>query len=112
MDMPLQGEYFPVSPGLPLGDPSRASESTVLASDASKTTKRKPLLLLVEDNDINLKVCLDMKDLKVPHPSSSVSGLMLDKASRNLYKEEQLRVQHSDEWSVSAASISKCATAL
>jgi hypothetical protein len=66
MEMPLQREYFPISPGLPPGNPSGASESSVLASDASKTTKRKPLLLLVEDNDINLKVCLDMKGLKVP----------------------------------------------
>jgi hypothetical protein len=54
-------ENFPISPGFPPRNPSRASESS---ADANKATKRKPVLLLVEDNEINLKVSLENEELE------------------------------------------------
>jgi hypothetical protein len=65
VEVPSQSEYFTISPGFPSGNPSGASESSVLALDTNKATKRKPLLLLVEDNDINLKVCLDHERFEI-----------------------------------------------
>jgi hypothetical protein len=56
-----QVENFPISPGFPPRTPSRASESL---ADANKATKRKPVLLLVEDNEINLKVSLENEELE------------------------------------------------
>ena len=56
-----QVKNFPTSPGFPPGNPSRASESS---ADANKATKRKPVLLLVEDNEINLKVSVENEELE------------------------------------------------
>lgn len=56
-----RAEIFPISPGFPPGTPSRASESS---ADANNATKRKPVLLLVEDNEINLKVNLKNEELE------------------------------------------------
>ena len=47
----LREGYFP---------PTRADESSAsVADNVDATEKRKPVLLLVEDNEINLRVCLD-----------------------------------------------------
>jgi hypothetical protein len=46
-------EYFPPA------KPSGANESLAPAADDTNAPKRKPLLLLVEDNRINLQVYLD-----------------------------------------------------
>jgi hypothetical protein len=54
-------ENFPISPGFPFENPSRANKSLV---DANKAIKRKPVLLLVEDNEINLKVSLENEELE------------------------------------------------
>ena len=55
-------ENFPISPSLTPENPSSVSESS---ADANKATKRKPVLLLVEDNEINLKVSLENESLKI-----------------------------------------------
>jgi hypothetical protein len=46
-------DYFPPA------TTSRAEESVANAADTTHNEKRKPLLLLVEDNEINLQVCRD-----------------------------------------------------
>ena len=61
VELHLRGEYFPLSAGFAPGNPSGANKYPALAAGANKVTKRKPVLLLVEDNEINLKVCLDHK---------------------------------------------------
>ena len=38
---------------------SSANKPLAHATDATPTKERKPLLLLVEDNEINLRVCRD-----------------------------------------------------
>ena len=76
----LREEYFPSSAASPPGDPSEASESLAFAADANKAERQKPVLLLVEDNEINLKVCLDHKEFgNFSHPSLPLLGLMLAK---------------------------------
>jgi hypothetical protein len=76
----LRDEYFPISASFPRRNPSGARESLALAIDANKAESRKPVLLLVDDNEINLKVCLDHQELgNFSRPSSPVSGLMLAK---------------------------------
>jgi hypothetical protein len=78
----LRGD-FPIGAGFPLGKPSGANESSALTTYANKATKRKPVLLLVEDNPINLKVYLD-------HALENFFPLIISirtnsgKASRNL----------------------------
>jgi hypothetical protein len=62
VELYLRGEYFLIGAGLPLGKPSGANESSALPVSANKAIKQKPVLLLVEDNHINLKVCLDHQD--------------------------------------------------
>lgn len=52
----LREEYFPSSAASPPRTPFRASESLALAADANKAERQKPVLLLVEDNEINLKL--------------------------------------------------------
>jgi hypothetical protein len=59
VELYLQGEYFPIGAGLPLGKPSGVNKSSALPASANKAIKQKPVSLLVEDNHINLKVCLD-----------------------------------------------------
>ena len=39
---------------------SSANEPLAQATDTAPTKERKPLLLLVEDNEINLRVCRDL----------------------------------------------------
>ncbi|KAH8591930.1 hypothetical protein B0O99DRAFT_597767 [Bisporella sp. PMI_857] len=56
VELHLRGEYFPTGTGFPLEKPSGANESSALATCVNKATKRKPVLLLVEDNHINLKL--------------------------------------------------------
>lgn len=54
-----QSEYLPVDAGFSPRKPSKVPKSLALATSASERTKQKPVLLLVEDNHINLKVCLE-----------------------------------------------------
>ncbi|OBT44393.1 hypothetical protein VE00_07055 [Pseudogymnoascus sp. WSF 3629] len=51
-----QSEYLPVDAGFSPGKPSEVAKSLALATSASERTKQKPVLLLVEDNHINLKL--------------------------------------------------------
>ena len=112
VELHLRDEYFPIDTTFPLEKPATANENLALATCANKTTKRKPMLLLVEDNHINMKVCLDHA-LETSFPSVITSiRTNASKASRNLYKEEQLRVRHSGEWSASVAGISEYAEPL
>jgi hypothetical protein len=60
-----QGECFPIGAGFSPGKPSLPSEGNkalAVATYDSKATTRRPVLLLVEDNYINLKVCLDHEE--------------------------------------------------
>jgi hypothetical protein len=52
---------------------SRANESLAHAADDTQAKKQKPLLLLVEDNEVNLQVCRD--DDYISYPLSPVPGL-------------------------------------
>jgi hypothetical protein len=73
----LREEYFPSTAASPPRTPSGASESLALAADANKAERRKPMLLLVEDNEINLKVCLDHKEFgNFSCPSLPILGLI------------------------------------
>ncbi|KAH9204266.1 hypothetical protein DL95DRAFT_529330 [Leptodontidium sp. 2 PMI_412] len=56
VELHLQGGYFPIVAGSPPRKPSGANKSLALATCVNKATKRKPVLLLVEDNHINLKL--------------------------------------------------------
>jgi len=58
-ELHLRGEYFPVGAGFSPGKPSEGNQSLAVATCDNKATTRKPVLLLVEDNYINLKVRLD-----------------------------------------------------
>jgi hypothetical protein len=55
------GEYFPIGAGFSPGKPSE-DKSLAVATCDNKATTRRPVLLLVEDNYINLKVCLDHEE--------------------------------------------------
>jgi hypothetical protein len=62
VELHLRGEYFPVGAGFSPGKPSEENKSLVVATCSNKATTRRPVLLLVEDNYINLKVCLDREE--------------------------------------------------
>lgn len=87
-----QSEYLPVDAGFSPGKPSEVAKSSALATSASECTKRQPVLLLVEDNRINLKVCLEHeKHWKFLFQSLLASGLMMAQlletfAKKNNYK--------------------------
>jgi hypothetical protein len=55
VELHLQDEYFATGTGFSPGYPAGANKSS------APEEKRKPVLLLVEDNNINMKVCLDHK---------------------------------------------------
>jgi hypothetical protein len=63
-ELHLRGEYFPIGARLSPGKPSEENKSLVVSTCDNKATARKPVLLLVEDNYINLKVCLDREDFR------------------------------------------------
>jgi hypothetical protein len=60
-DRPLY-EYFPAKPGLPHSSSTSFKTISSLNSLAAgmKVTKLKPILLLVEDNEINMRVRCDL----------------------------------------------------
>jgi hypothetical protein len=60
VELNLRGEYFPIGAGIPPGKPPE-DELLAVATCDNKATTRKPVLLLVEDNYINLKVCLGLE---------------------------------------------------
>jgi hypothetical protein len=54
----LQYEYFPARPGLPHRSSTSVKTISSLNSLAqAKIVKSTPVLLLVEDNEINMRVC-------------------------------------------------------
>jgi hypothetical protein len=59
-DSRAQEEYFPITASLIPNDTSRPSLASVAGSESTSSTiipaKRRPVLLLVEDNKINLRV--------------------------------------------------------
>lgn len=57
-----EGESFPIGAGFSPGLPSEGNKSLAVATYDNKATTRRPVLLLVEDNYINLKVCLDHEE--------------------------------------------------
>jgi hypothetical protein len=68
---PFQRAYFPPT------SPTRGTEFLAPAADDAHPDKQKPLLLLVEDNEINLKVYLEDKFASYFPPASPVSVLTL-----------------------------------
>jgi hypothetical protein len=62
VELHLRGEYFPIGAGISPGKPSEENKSLAVATRDNKATTRRPVLLLVDDNYINLKVCLDHEE--------------------------------------------------
>jgi hypothetical protein len=79
----LREEYFPPTKS------SRANESLAQAADKTKAEKLKPLLLLVEDKEINLQVTIP-KSLFAHYSRPFITGIRtyVGKASRRFHKEE------------------------
>jgi hypothetical protein len=84
-----RGEHLPIGAGSLPGKSSEAVDSPALATGGGKVTTQKPVLLLVEDNHINLKVCVGhAKDWKFL--LSIPASISTDRrtVARNLYEEE------------------------
>ncbi|RDL38283.1 Uncharacterized protein BP5553_02623 [Venustampulla echinocandica] len=72
-----RSRYFPTSIGHPLGKPSEGGGSLALGINSHKATNKRPVLLLVEDNYINMK--------------SLVSGLMVSKLLETFAKKNNCK---------------------
>ncbi|RFU26643.1 hypothetical protein B7463_g9706, partial [Scytalidium lignicola] len=83
-----QGEYFPTGAGLLSGNPFEATESSTLDTSANKATNRKPVLLLVEDNNINLRLLetfAKKNNCKYGTAENGLLALQAFQTTRNLY---------------------------
>ncbi|KFY87320.1 hypothetical protein V500_07034, partial [Pseudogymnoascus sp. VKM F-4518 (FW-2643)] len=78
-----QSEYLPVDAGFSPGKPSEVAKSSALATSASECTKRKPVLLLVEDNRINLKLLETFAKKNNYKYDSAENGLLALQAFQN-----------------------------
>ena len=88
----VQHDYFPLT------TLSRANEPLVPVLENAHAEKRKPRLLLVEDNRINLQV---------PRSWLVIAAIMTHVCTASLYlgKEEPLRVRHRRKWLQGAAGV-------
>ncbi|KIN05319.1 hypothetical protein OIDMADRAFT_177547 [Oidiodendron maius Zn] len=78
-----RSEYFPTGVGPTPGQPSEANESSALPIFDKKATNRKPMLLLVDDNHINLKLLETfMKKNNYKHDTAE-NGLLALQAFQN-----------------------------
>jgi hypothetical protein len=87
-ELHLRGEYFPVGAGFSPGKPSEGNQSLAVATCDNKATTRKPVLLLVEVNYINLKLLETFTKKSNYEYDTAENGLLALQAvqnTRNLY---------------------------
>lgn len=87
-ELHLRGEYFPVGAGFSPGKPSEGNQSLAVATCDNKATTRKPVLLLVEVNYINLKLLETFTKKNNYEYDTAENGLLALQAfqnTRNLY---------------------------